>query len=526
MMATDLMTRVVAAEVYPDRARVTRIGDLTVAAGRCSIRITGLPLAAQPETFRAAGSGSATARLLGVRAEIEQYVDTPAERVLAIQRDLEAAQDEVSLVTARIGVFERDVQHLEALAAQAETFARGLALRERTTDQQGAVFDFLQTRRLELSRSIVAARRELRAAERQVDLLKRQLTQATSGAQKQRRVAVVDLDVSRPGALALSLSYVSLGAGWQPRYDLRVIGSALALSYMASVSQTSGEDWNDVALTLSTAQPALSLQVPEIEPWPIGPRPAPPVMGRALMAKAAAPTRADVDMAQSAPMEEAPAPAPLALEAAVVEDAGVSVVFRLPSRADIPGGGDPRIVTIAELPLEPRWDYAAAPRQVPAAYRRVRVINATAYTLLPGPVSLFEGDAYLGPTEIELVARGQELELYLGVDDRIRIEAEPTRRDVEKVLLADKRRLRYGIRYTIENLRETPISLQIRDHIPLPRHEQISVKLEAAEPRPTRQDDLNVLTWDIEIPVGGKREIMLAFAVEHPRSMTLVGLPS
>jgi len=38
-MTTDLMTRVVAAEVYPDRARVTRVGDLTVAAGRCSIRI-------------------------------------------------------------------------------------------------------------------------------------------------------------------------------------------------------------------------------------------------------------------------------------------------------------------------------------------------------------------------------------------------------------------------------------------------------------------------------------------------------
>ncbi len=526
-MDVELATQVVAAEIYTDRARVTRSGEVTVAAGRCSVRVGGLPMGLQSDTLRASGAGAAQARLLGVRAEVEELIETPSERVATLKGELEAATDDLNLIAARMAIFDRDVQHLDALAAQAETFARGLALRERSVEQQGAVFDFLQQRRLDLQARLAESRREHRSAERRVDLAKRQLNQALSGASRQRQVAVIDLDVKAPGALALTLSYVVSGAGWQPRYDLRIVGAALELGYLASVHQQTGEDWTDVALTLSTAQPALSLRVPELDPWPIMPPPPmlPPVPQPAAKA-AGAPAARMAFAAQSADLEMLAAPAPLAVEAAEVQDAGASVSFKLPSRANVPGGGSPRIVTIAELSLEPRWDYAAAPRRTPAAFRRARLVNQTAYTWLPGPISLFEGDTYLGPSTLELTARGQEAELYLGVDDRVRIEVEPTQRDVEKTLLGDKRRLRYGVRYTLENLQKTPISIQVRDHIPLPRHEQIAVKIDNAEPRPTKQDDLGLLTWDLELAAGARRDIVLTFTVEHPRGMTVIGLPT
>ena len=525
-MDVDLTTKVVAAEIYTDRARVTRSGDVTVAVGRCSIRVGGLPMGLQSDTLRASGVGAAEARLLGVRAEVEELIETPSERVAALKNDLEAATDELNLIAARMTVFDRDGQHLDALAAQAETFARGLALRERSVEQQGALFDFLQQRRLDLQARLAEARREHRAAERRVDLAKRQLNHASSGARRQRQVAVIDLDVRSPGALSLTVSYVVSGAGWSPRYDVRIVGAALELGYLASVYQNTGEDWSDVALTLSTAQPALSLRVPELDPWPImPPPPMAPVPQPAAKAAGAPAARMAFAASQSADLEMLSAPAPLAVEAAEVHDTGASVSFKLPSRADVPGGGSPRIVTIAELSLEPRWDYAAAPRRTPAAFRRARLVNQTAYTWLAGPISLFEGDTYLGPSTLELTARGQEAELFLGVDDRVRIEVEPTQRDVEKTLLGDKRRLRFGIRYTLENLQKTPVSLQVRDHIPLPRHEQIAVKLETAEPRPTKQDDLGLLTWDLELAAGAKRDILLTFTVEHPRGMTVIGLP-
>jgi uncharacterized protein (TIGR02231 family) len=70
------------------------------------------------------------------------------------------------------------------------------------------------------------------------------------------------------------------GAGWQPLYDLRLQEEEgqpwLELGYLAEVTQQTGEIWQDMQLSLSTARPALAGRIPELDPWYI--RPQPPVV--------------------------------------------------------------------------------------------------------------------------------------------------------------------------------------------------------------------------------------------------------
>ncbi len=49
-------------------------------------------------------------------------------------------------------------------------------------------------------------------------------------------------------------------------------------------------------------------------------------------------------------------------------------------------------------------------------------------------------------------------------------------------------------------------------------------RIDPASPQPTEQDRLNVLTWEMDIPKGEKREIQFGFSVEHPRDMAITGL--
>ncbi len=74
--------------------------------------------------------------------------------------------------------------------------------------------------------------------------------------------------------------------------------------------------------------------------------------------------------------------------------------------------------------------------------------------------------------------------------------------------------------------RDIPVAIQVRDHIPHPAHELISVKIDSADPRPAKQDELGLLTWDLELPAGAKRVVQLVFTVEHPRGMSITGLPA
>ncbi|HKV08023.1 MAG TPA: DUF4139 domain-containing protein, partial [Thermoanaerobaculia bacterium] len=102
-------------------------------------------------------------------------------------------------------------------------------------------------------------------------------------------------------------------------------------------------------------------------------------------------------------------------------------------------------------------------------------------------------DEYLGATHLRHTAPGQELELALGADERMRVERKLTARSVDKTFLADRRRLRYGYRIEVENLRDTPQTVYVRDQLPVSKHEQIKVKLESADPKPARQTELNQL---------------------------------
>lgn len=521
-------TQITAVTVFPDRARVTRSGQVDLQPGLHRVEVRDLPMTLLPDSLRASGRGTARARLLGVSVRVEHYVETPAEAVRDLEARLLAAQDAGAGLAARAGVLEKEQKHLDGLGAQSEMFARGLALRGQRPEEQGAVFDFLRARQDQIGQDLLALAREKRENDKLVDQLKRQLQAAQSARPRQRYTATVELEVTAPGALTVELVYVVMGARWEPLYDLRLNGAALDVTYLAQVAQNTGEDWRDVALALSTAQPALALTLPELQPWYV--RPAPPILPQAPPA-AGAPKRAMMRataVAEDAVSFAAAAPAPLAelaVEAAEVSEAGAALTYSLAGRADIPGDNEPRKVTVAVFPLKPDVDYVTAPKLQAACYRRAKVRNESPYTLLPGSVQLFEGDEYLGATRLPSTAPDQEVELFLGADERLRVKRELAARDVDKTLIGDKRRIRYAYMIEVENLRDAAQNVLVRDQLPVSRDEQIKVRLDGADPKPAEHSDLNLLEWKLALGKGEKIKLRFDFTVEYPRALDVIGLP-
>lgn len=529
-MATHLTleTQPVAVTVFPDRARVTRAGQVQLPAGAVRLEAGNLPMGLLPDSVRAAGTGTAEARLLGVSTRLEHFVQTPAEAARALEQRIEALEEADSAQVAQAGVLEKEQKHLDGLAAQSEVFARGLALRDRAPAAQAAIFDFVRERGQALQTQLLDIARQRRERARQLDQLRRQLREMQAARPRQRYSAVIELDVSAPGDFRLALTYVVTGAHWTPLYDLRVQEAGAALTYLAEVAQNTGEHWPGVTLTLSTARPSLSLAIPELDPWYIMPR---PVMPQAKRGRVLSPAPMPVAMAaaampppQAAPPDEA-ALFGLVADTAEVSEAGVALTYRLPGTADIPGDDEPRKVTVAQVNLMPAYTYVTAPKLEPVCYRRAELKNDSPYSLLPGRLQLFEQDNYLGATGLEFVAPGQTFELALGADDRMRVERNLTAREVDKAfIIGDRRRLRYAYTIEVENLRDAPQTVVVRDQLPVPRDEQIKVKLESADPKPSEHTELNQLEWSLNLAPGAKRAIRFDFNVEHPRQMDVIGL--
>lgn len=523
-------TTLVAVTVFPDRARVTRRGRISLAPGEHRLAVSGLPMALQPDSLRASGRGTAKAKMLGLSARIENYLDTPAGAARELEAKIQAAEDADADLGVRAAVLEKEQKALDGLAAQSEVFARGLALRNRSTADQGAVYDFITGRGSALQAELLALARQRRDLAKELDRLRRELQQLQAARPRQRYVATVEVDVISAGELEIELTYVVHPARWQPLYDLRLQEADLEITYLAEVSQSTGEDWEGVELTLSTARPALALVIPELDPWYVAP-PRPPAPQAPRPMAAGQPVRMAAPMAGAASsesldmeLEETEVELLLEAPAADVSESGAALTYRIPGRADVPGDGTARKVTVAGFHLRPELDAVTAPRREPVCYRRARVRNESPYTLLPGRAQLFEGEDYLGATQIKLTAPGQEIELALGADERLRVERKLAARDVDKTFLGDRRRIRYAYTIEVENLRDAPQTILVRDQLPVSRHEQIKVRLDSAEPKPDKHTDLNQLEWKLTLDPRAKQAVRFAFSVELPRAMNVVGL--
>jgi uncharacterized protein (TIGR02231 family) len=207
-----------------------------------------------------------------------------------------------------------------------------------------------------------------------------------------------------------------------------------------------------------------------------------------------------------------------------VDASGAAVTYHISGPVSIPPDGTAHKATIARFSLEPRLDYLSAPKLAQAAYRRAQTSNASAYTLLPGVANLFAGDEFIGETHLDLVAPQGEIELYLGVDDRLKVERELKRREVDKRLIGGKRVLHFGYEIKAENMLPFPAKLSLHDQIPVARHEEIKVRLEMVEPKPKEHSELNELVWELTLASQEKKHIRFDFSVESPPGMEISGI--
>jgi len=460
------------------------------------------------------------------------YTETPVKQIRQLEKQVEALQDELKKLDAQVELTRQNRQVLDKLAGHTEMYAAALAAGEMSVEAQLALLDGLSTRAAhfeDVLQSLAVRRREL---ERELQKLTKELEQQRSTRPRERYQANIEVEVLQPGELTIELSYVISGAQWQPFYDLRLVEGdgkpVLELGYLAQVRQNTGESWDAVSLTLSTARPVLARTLPELDPWFIGPLP-PPAPVRAVAAPAAAPQaklRAVRAMAVSDSIEAAPQFYRAEEATASVDNSGSAVTYAIPAPVTIPPDGSLHKVTVARFPLSPRLDFVSAPRLVSAAYRRTRVANDSPYTLLPGEANIFVGDEYIGTTQLELTAPQGQIELYLGSEDRLKVERELKRRDVDKRLIGGRRHLTIGYEIKLENMLPYAAQLTLHDQIPISRHEEIKVRLEAADPKPVEVSEMNLLRWEFTLEPQEKRNIRFDFVVESPQGMEVSGIPS
>lgn len=88
----------------------------------------------------------------------------------------------------------------------------------------------------------------------------------------------IELETKVATTINVELSYYVKNARWYPSYDIRAVSvdEPIQLSYKANIQQNTKEDWNNVKLKVSSANPTLGNVIPELKPYYLDYNIAPP----------------------------------------------------------------------------------------------------------------------------------------------------------------------------------------------------------------------------------------------------------
>lgn len=535
-MEIPVDTTVNSVVVYPDRARVTCRGHCRPEEGLHQIVISELPLALEPDSVRAAGRGTARVRLRSVEVQRRHYAAAPSANVVVLEEQIERRQQDLQAIIDRQTVKQASIEHLNGLRDSTDEYARGLARGRSTIANQSELMRFFEEEDSRLRDELRGMNNELQAVKDELAKLQADLDQIRSARPRQRYEARLEVEVQSSGDFEVEVTYVVGRAGWRPLYDVRLSPAAderpavVAFSHIAEITQNTGQDWSAVQLSVSTARPALNQRVPEIKPWFIDVmHPPQPRMYKAANQVGKGGRMEMMDMAAEEAMPVMAAMAAPAIEAAEVEVAvpdemGTAVTFRVSGDVSIPGDGTPKKTTLGQSDMTPQLDFLAVPRHTDAVYRRLKLNNTTGSPLLAGPVNLYVGDEYIGQNNLTYTPGGGELELIVGVEERITVKREMIRREVDKRLLRDQRQVVFGYEIKLENLLSSVARVTVQDQYPVSRHDQIKVRLDRSTPEPVEQSEMHILKWQLDLSPAEKKTIQFEYQVEHPRALPVVGL--
>ncbi|MDD3987838.1 MAG: mucoidy inhibitor MuiA family protein [Candidatus Omnitrophica bacterium] len=532
-------SKISAVTIYSGDALIKRVAQVKLPQGENRVIFADLIPEIDENSLRVSAEGSASVKILGAYIKKEFLKEQPVDKVRAIQAQILRLEDEVRKFNDAKKRLADEKSFLDSIRLfSKEQLPKDLATKMPAIKDLSDMLTFLDSKLKDNYAQVVDSELNIRDLRKQIEVLHRQLAEISAPTQKMKRSIVVELDVLKAGSLNIDISYRVGGAYWYPLYDARVNFDKKETEFVsfASVKQNTGEDWQDVQISLSTAKVNVSGVLPEIEPWflrPYQPRKQTRV-GSAVLSQ-----KMDLErnfLAAGQQMEpyftEEPAAAiPAEYDYAQQEDKGISLVYRIQRLASVKSGGEEYRLAVLSQVLTSSFIYSAYPRLSTFAYLGSRVTNAKDLQLLGGRVNVFLDGDFVGVSQVKNIAPSEEFDLYLGVDENVKVKRELLEKKVDETLFAGIpatiKKTIYRYKVTVENYKSKDIKAKIFEAIPVSADDRIKVKVDKISLEPSLKDykdKKGIWVWEFDLKPTEKKEIFYNYIIEHPRDMEIEGL--
>src|SRR5690606_23234446 len=379
--------------VFLNRAQVVREIKARIGAGESNIVLGGLTAELDPQSIQVSGTGNTV--IMGIQHN-QNYLDEAN-----LPAKLKALQDSLEYYVARLteeqnqkAILEKEEQLMEA------NQKIGGTQQNLTVAELKAMADFFRSRMSDIGIAKIKTDKKIKYINEKVTKLKQQITEQRGLLARNTSEIVISVSSKAATLATLEVSYIVSNAGWYPVYDLRATDtkSPVELNYKANVFQQTGEAWENVKLKLSTANPAMGGQKPELYTWFVDfPRPMPLMENVRVRGYATAPQAADTAMKMEMDMAVAESAANYVstIQTSLNTEFDISLPYTVASTPK------PTVVDVARHQVEAVYQYAATPKLDRDAFLLAKATGWEEYSLLPGEANVFFEGTFVGKSFID-----------------------------------------------------------------------------------------------------------------------------
>lgn len=325
--------------------------------------------------------------------------------------------------------------------------------------------------------------------------------------------------------VSFHLSYLTYDAGWSPVYDLRAQDTKhpCQFSYKANISQHTGQDWDNIDLTLSSSNPVVSQTAPILNPWYLSyeydngaemdvVRAAPATQSNNVEASG---------LADKSENEEQKVYTTRSISNTVSENQ-LSVEFHIEVPYTLPSDDKPHTVEIKKYDLNAVYHYLTIPKLQKDVFLLAGITQWEDLNILAGEVNIYYAGAYVGKSYITPETTSDTLNFSLGMDKKIVVKRTRSKDFYSAQWIGSSKTQTFGWTITLHNSQSDSLSLDAFDQIPLSTDKDIVVT--PIDLGGATENATGKLTWHVSLAAGETKKLDFSYTVKYPKDKNISNL--
>lgn len=518
--------------VYRTGARITRDATITIPAGQSEVVLTGLTTQCNAHSLQVGMADGIDLISANYRVNYLTNTEIP-ESHDKLKAEIDALALEVDWLKQQVEVYRSEEQIMTQKQIKLTSDNKGISiadLKEYTA--------FYRERTLEIKRSIIDLTTEQKSKEARIRDLRNEIQSHKSHQQKKTGEVVLVLHAKTPQSCEIDFSFITSQAGWEPIYDLKAtdVNTAMDLNLKANIYQSTGMEWDQIELAVSSGNPFVGNDRPILNPryisfvpeellvpqsnYQVTPsngyniRQNPAIINSYSKSKAFSD---GVELEEQSLEDKEKKANPIAQ----IADTEITREYNISLPQSIPSNGQKHLVALQSYQIETNYLHHSVPKLDRGAFLLAEVENWGQYNLLPGVANIFFQNTYIGQSQINSNVTSSKILFSLGRDESIKVQRNRTENLEESSLLGFK--TTKNIEYTIKvkNTKSKTVSIEVLDQIPISQHEDIVIALDKTS-KAKFDEKLGSLLWEIELAPGESKELVFSYTQTTPSDQSVV----